>query len=100
MEWLNFMLPHLRLSTEASSEELRACFVDGIVLCSILNKLCPGSVEMVGSASSVGFFKFANWKCSLVFLLLFFILFILCPVLGSQLRSGYHKSQKVSGSHG
>lgn len=48
VEWLNYMLPHLSLPTEASTEELRACLLDGTVLCSILNRLCPGSLEMVG----------------------------------------------------
>lgn len=48
MEWLNFIVPYLRLPLDASEEELRACLIDGTVLCRILNKLCPGSVEMVG----------------------------------------------------
>lgn len=42
------MLPHLRLPLGASVEELRACLIDGTVLCTILNKLCPGCIEMVG----------------------------------------------------
>ncbi|BBH03365.1 P-loop nucleoside triphosphate hydrolases superfamily protein with Calponin Homology domain [Prunus dulcis] len=42
---------HLRkLPLDASEEELRACLIDGTVLCRILNKLCPGSVEMGGSS--------------------------------------------------
>lgn len=48
VEWLNHMIPHLNLPLEASEEELRACLIDGTVLCSILSKLNPGLVEMVG----------------------------------------------------
>ncbi|KAK4842898.1 hypothetical protein QYF36_001445 [Acer negundo] len=48
IEWLNGMIPHLSLSLEASEEELKACLTDGTVLCSLLNKLIPGSVEMGG----------------------------------------------------
>ncbi|PON62876.1 Kinesin-like protein [Parasponia andersonii] len=54
VEWLNYMLPHLSLPTEASTEELRACLIDGTVLCSILNKLCPGSFEMAPSSDPDG----------------------------------------------
>lgn len=50
VEWLNFIVPYLRLPLDASEEELRACLIDGTVLCRILNKLCPGSVEMGGSS--------------------------------------------------
>ncbi|KAK9265362.1 hypothetical protein L1049_003512 [Liquidambar formosana] len=50
VEWLNDMLPHLSLPLEASEEEVRACLIDGTVLCRILNKLSPGSVEMGGSS--------------------------------------------------
>ncbi|KAK3227352.1 hypothetical protein Dsin_007214 [Dipteronia sinensis] len=50
IEWLNGMIPHLSLSLEASEEELKACLTDGTVLCSILNKLIPGSVEMGGNS--------------------------------------------------
>lgn len=48
MEWLNYIVPYLRLPKDASEEEIRGCLIDGTVLCRILNKLCPGSVEMVG----------------------------------------------------
>ena len=47
MKWLNGMLPYLSLPLEASEEDLRACLVDGTVLCGILNRLNPGSIEMV-----------------------------------------------------
>lgn len=46
VEWLNEMLPHLNLPPEASEEELRACLIDGTVLCSILDKLSPVSIPM------------------------------------------------------
>lgn len=48
MEWLNGILPYLSLPLEASEEDLRACLIDGTVLCGILNRLSPGSIEMVG----------------------------------------------------
>ncbi|KAF8413172.1 hypothetical protein HHK36_001148 [Tetracentron sinense] len=45
VEWLNGMFPSLSLPSEASEEELRACLIDGTVLCGILNRLSPGSVD-------------------------------------------------------
>lgn len=48
VKWLNGMLPYLSLPLEASEEDLRACLFDGTVLCGILNRLNPGSIEMVG----------------------------------------------------
>lgn len=48
VEWLNCMVPHLRLPLGASVEEMRACLIDGTVLCTVLNQLCPGCIEMVG----------------------------------------------------
>ncbi|XP_023549756.1 kinesin-like protein KIN-14J isoform X1 [Cucurbita pepo subsp. pepo] len=45
VEWLNCLLPHINLPFDASVEELRACLSDGTVLCSILEKLCPGAVQ-------------------------------------------------------
>ncbi|CAN6718751.1 unnamed protein product [Malus baccata var. baccata] len=62
VEWLNFIVPYLRLPYDATEEELRACLIDGTVLCRILNKLCPGSVEMGGSSDP----GFANVKRFLV----------------------------------
>ncbi|XP_062026942.1 kinesin-like protein KIN-14J [Rosa rugosa] len=62
VEWLNYIVPYLRLPTDASEEEIRACLIDGTVLCRILNKLCPGSVEMGGSSDP----GFANVKRFLV----------------------------------
>uniref|UniRef100_A0A2P2JHT8 Uncharacterized protein MANES_02G021900 n=2 Tax=Rhizophora mucronata TaxID=61149 RepID=A0A2P2JHT8_RHIMU len=49
VEWLNRMVPHLTLPLEATKEELRACLMDGTVLCSLLNNLSPGSIEMGGN---------------------------------------------------
>ena len=51
IEWLNRSLPHLNLPTDASEEKLRAYLIGGTVLCNILDKLCPGLVEMVGLLS-------------------------------------------------
>uniref|UniRef100_A0A6N2L0E3 Kinesin motor domain-containing protein n=1 Tax=Salix viminalis TaxID=40686 RepID=A0A6N2L0E3_SALVM len=50
VEWLNHALPHLNMPLDASEEELRAYLIDGTVLCSILNKFCPGLVEMRGGS--------------------------------------------------
>lgn len=47
MEWLNSLFPDLSLPINASDEELRAFFIDGTVLCQLLNKLKPGSVTEV-----------------------------------------------------
>ncbi|XP_059661646.1 kinesin-like protein KIN-14C [Cornus florida] len=51
-EWLNSILPNLNLPKNASEEELRACLIDGTVLCQILNKLRPGSVIEYGGSDS------------------------------------------------
>ncbi|KAK6935391.1 Calponin homology domain [Dillenia turbinata] len=48
VEWLNSMFPYLCLTLDASEEELRVCLGDGAVLCNVLNRLSPGSVEMGG----------------------------------------------------
>ncbi|XVE64837.1 hypothetical protein DITRI_Ditri07aG0133900 [Diplodiscus trichospermus] len=50
VEWLNAMLPDLRLPKDATEEELRGCLLDGTTFCAILNKLHPGSVEMDGGS--------------------------------------------------
>ena len=47
LEWLNTILPDLCLPTKASDEELRASLIDGTVLCKILNRLRPGSLDEV-----------------------------------------------------
>ncbi|CAL1401066.1 unnamed protein product [Linum trigynum] len=46
VEWLNNLFPYLDLPPEATEEELRDCLIDGTVLCSILNKLRPGLIDM------------------------------------------------------
>lgn len=46
VEWLNSMLPHINLPLDASDEELRTCLIDGTILCSMLDKLCPGAVQV------------------------------------------------------
>ncbi|KAK5819640.1 kinesin-like protein KIN-14K [Gossypium arboreum] len=52
IQWLNTILPDLRLPTEASDEELRACLIDGTVLCRILNRLSPSSPNEESSENS------------------------------------------------
>lgn len=47
MEWLNSLLPDLGLPVSASDEDLRSCLIDGTILCQILNRLRPGSVDEV-----------------------------------------------------
>lgn len=47
VDWLNCILPHLNLPAKASVEELRACLIDGTVLCRFLNRLRPGSVSEI-----------------------------------------------------
>ncbi|CAK8579200.1 unnamed protein product [Lathyrus sativus] len=49
IKWINAELPNFNLPLETSEEELRACLSDGLVLCSILDKLVPGSLEGSGS---------------------------------------------------
>ncbi|GAU19444.1 hypothetical protein TSUD_76880, partial [Trifolium subterraneum] len=49
IEWINAVLPNFNLPLEISEEELRECLRDGSVLCSILDKLVPGSLEGSGS---------------------------------------------------
>jgi hypothetical protein len=46
--WINVVLPNFNMPLEISEEELRACLRDGSVLCTILDKLVPGSLEVVG----------------------------------------------------
>ncbi|KAL4603838.1 hypothetical protein ACB092_10G152500 [Castanea dentata] len=53
VEWINGMLPHLSLPLEASEEDLRARLIDGTVLCSVLNELSPGLIEMRGNLEPV-----------------------------------------------
>ncbi|KAI5660195.1 hypothetical protein M9H77_28988 [Catharanthus roseus] len=52
IEWLNTLLPNIKLPINASDEELRLFLVDGIVLCHILNKLKPGFVTENGTVQS------------------------------------------------
>ncbi|KAK7318229.1 hypothetical protein RJT34_02928 [Clitoria ternatea] len=48
VKWINAVLPDFNLPLEASEEELRTWLRDGSILCSILDNLVPGLVE-VGS---------------------------------------------------
>ncbi|XP_058732019.1 kinesin-like protein KIN-14J [Vicia villosa] len=49
IKWINAELPDFNLPLETSEEELRAFLSDGLVLCSILDKLVPGSLQGSGS---------------------------------------------------
>ncbi|XP_061348692.1 kinesin-like protein KIN-14J [Gastrolobium bilobum] len=49
VKWMNAVLPNFNLPLETSEEDLRLLLRDGSVLCSILDKLVPGSVEGSGS---------------------------------------------------
>lgn len=46
-EWMNSILPDLNLPEKPSSEELRACLIDGTVLLQILSRLRASSVNKV-----------------------------------------------------
>ncbi|KAK8323842.1 hypothetical protein V6Z12_A12G260400 [Gossypium hirsutum] len=50
VNWLNGMLPDLRLPLDATEEELRQYLIDGTIFCTILNKLRPSSAEMDGGS--------------------------------------------------
>ncbi|XP_071691267.1 kinesin-like protein KIN-14K isoform X2 [Rutidosis leptorrhynchoides] len=53
IEWLNNTLPNLNLPINASDKELRAFFVDGTILCRLINRLKPGSgIEFGNPAQS------------------------------------------------
>ncbi|KAJ6969447.1 hypothetical protein NC653_034086 [Populus alba x Populus x berolinensis] len=52
VEWMNSIVPSLNLPVKASSEELRACLINGTVLLQLLNKLRPGYAYKAGSSSS------------------------------------------------
>ncbi|XP_061953051.1 kinesin-like protein KIN-14K [Populus nigra] len=58
VEWMNSIVPSLNLPVKASSEELRACLIDGTVLLQLLNKLRPGYAYKAGSSSSENVKKF------------------------------------------
>ncbi|OIW08892.1 hypothetical protein TanjilG_05867 [Lupinus angustifolius] len=47
VQWLNSVLPSLNIPINSSDGELRTCLSNGTVLCQILNKLRPGSVNVV-----------------------------------------------------
>lgn len=59
VEWLNSTVPNLKLPTNASDEDLRACLTGGPILCRLLNKLKPGSVnEVVETRNAFALFFF------------------------------------------
>lgn len=47
IKWINAVLPYVNLPLETSEEELRAWLRDGSLLCNILDKLVPGSLEVI-----------------------------------------------------
>ncbi|KAI9088140.1 hypothetical protein K1719_030117 [Acacia pycnantha] len=47
VKWLNSLFPSLNLPKNIRDDDLRECLSDGTVLCQILNKLWPGSVNVV-----------------------------------------------------
>ncbi|KAM5571159.1 hypothetical protein ABKV19_011664 [Rosa sericea] len=47
VEWLNSILPDLGLPETASDEDLRSVLIDGTILCRLLNRLRPCSVDEV-----------------------------------------------------
>ncbi|CAK7349727.1 unnamed protein product [Dovyalis caffra] len=58
VEWINSIVPEIYLPLKASSEELRACLIDGTVLLQILNRLRPGYTYKAGSSRSENVKKF------------------------------------------
>ncbi|KAK9008693.1 hypothetical protein V6N11_075578 [Hibiscus sabdariffa] len=62
IEWLNTILPDLSLPTEASDDELRACLIDGTVLCKILNILRPDSLNQEGYPENSSVLQSGNVK--------------------------------------
>ncbi|XVE64055.1 hypothetical protein DITRI_Ditri07aG0070400 [Diplodiscus trichospermus] len=62
VEWLNTILPDLSLPTKASEEELRASLIDGTVLCKILNRLRPCSLNEEGFPKNSSVLRSENVK--------------------------------------
>ncbi|KAL4279394.1 hypothetical protein GQ457_03G012810 [Hibiscus cannabinus] len=62
IEWLNTILPDLSLPTEASDDELRACLIDGTVLCKIVNILRPDSLNQEGYPENSSVLQSENVK--------------------------------------
>lgn len=83
VEWLNSVLPDVRLPPGASLQELRDFLHDGTVLCVILNKLYPGSIEMVR-------LHFICWFATFFIIkILFSILFLLFVLNFIHLKKWY-----------
>ncbi|KAE8729901.1 Kinesin-4 [Hibiscus syriacus] len=62
IEWINSILPDFSLPTEASDEELRACLLDGTVLCRILNMIRPNSLNEGGYLENSSVLQSENVK--------------------------------------
>lgn len=66
IKWINAEVPGFNLPLETSEEELRACLSDGLLLCSILDKLVPGSLEVVGMNILHCVVLYAHTSCNYV----------------------------------
>jgi len=91
VEWLNGMLPHLSLPLEASDKELRACLIDGTVLCSILKKLSRGSIDLVGLPFVMFIYNLFGFYIILCFMTFFvvvmFPLFLVVSIMYNSIWS-------------
>ncbi|KAJ6765065.1 KINESIN-LIKE PROTEIN KLP-3 [Salix koriyanagi] len=52
VEWMSGIVPDINFAAKASSEQLRACLIDGTVLLQILTRLRPGFSYKEGSSRS------------------------------------------------
>ncbi|KAK7358285.1 hypothetical protein VNO77_00212 [Canavalia gladiata] len=52
VQWLTSLIPSLNFPLNVTDGELRACLSNGTVLCQILNRLRPGTVNMVSEPDS------------------------------------------------
>ncbi|KAF9671385.1 hypothetical protein SADUNF_Sadunf12G0041800 [Salix dunnii] len=60
VEWMSSIVPDINFPVKASSEQLRACLIDGTVLLQILNRLRPGFSYKEGSSRSENVKKFLS----------------------------------------
>ncbi|KAB5531847.1 hypothetical protein DKX38_018517 [Salix brachista] len=58
VEWMSGIVPDINFPAKASSEQLRACLIDGTVLLQILTRLRPGLTYKEGSSRSENVKKF------------------------------------------
>ncbi|KAJ3670967.1 hypothetical protein LUZ60_008393 [Juncus effusus] len=62
LDWLNGLVPDFDVPIDSSEEELREQLYDGMVLCSILNRLVPGITEGVNGANGSSDQRVVNVK--------------------------------------